>query len=176
MTTPFIWPEINILTSEIDIRAQVNQCLLERGHFAFLRKSRPRRAPSYIDTRREALEDDEFNIGTGQLYDDYLLKIRKMPAASLQTSPGREIRADLGLMAPRTYVIFLGHPPIPECPDLIPSISDQIIEVSLAEDGCPKLAYNIERIYDIQQTHDYRDQGGRIEYWSLVAVQRVLGK
>lgn len=175
--TPFIWSENPPFPDEINVREEVARCIQDRGHYAFWRKARPQRSPSWQDGRSEASHDDPFNQTTGHLYDDFLIKIRKRPTVDSQAGPSREIRSDIGLVGPRRYIIYLTHPVLPELPDLLPTINDQIIEVTLDEEtGLPKRAWNIERVYDVHFTHEYRDQKGRIEYWLLLVQQKVWGK
>lgn len=178
MSDPFVWSEPIPIDFEIDIRSEVKEIIEQRGHYVFLRKARQQRAPSFNQRTSEAKENDPFNHGVGFLYDDYLIKIRKRPTVDLTAGgPMKEIRTEIGFSSPRTFVMYLAHPPITSSPTIIPDISDMIIEVTLDDaTGLPKLAYNIERIYDLQAVQEYRDKHGRIEYWSVLAQQRVIGK
>lgn len=177
ISTTTVWSEQGIgFPGEIDVRAEVAACLADHGHWALLRKSRTQYSPSWNHSRREARHSDEFNVGSGHMYDDFFVKIRKVPTIDMQAGPGREVRSALGLMAPRRYVVYLKHPPVDGF-DIVPTLNDQILEITLDETTQqPELAFNIERIYDIHQTHDYRDQNGRVEYWSLLVQQQVIGK
>lgn len=175
MSNHFIWAEPNPIDTEVDVRQQVKDILDKRGHYAFLRKARKTLSPSF--GRHEASDNDPFNHGVGHLYDDYLIKIRKRPVVEMTSGPMREIRTEIGFVAPRRYIVYTTHPVVDAFPTLVPTVNDCIIEVTLDEaTGMPKLAYNIERVYDIESTHEYRDKGGRIEYWSLLVFQSVLGK
>jgi hypothetical protein len=61
--------------------------------------------------------------------------------------------------------------------DAKPSIRDQILEMTLDETtGLPVRAYQIETIWNIGQVQDYRDRGGRIEFWGCWVRKGALGK
>lgn len=178
ISTGLAWSETGLASSsEIDVRSEVEEILQNRGYYVFLRKARAQYSPTWEASRGESRDSDPFNHTTGHMYDDYLVLIRKVPTVEMQAGPGREVRSDLGIMGPRKYLIYMKHPPIDTSTDTLPTINDQIIEVTLDETTrLPKRAYNIERVYDIQQTHEFRDQNGRIEYWSLLVEQQVIGK
>lgn len=173
----FIWSEPTPLSSEIDVRQQVASLISDRGHYVFLRKARTTLAPTWNKIRSEAQEDDPFNHGVGHLYDDYLIKTYQTPITDMSSGPAREALTEAGLMGPRSYTMYLTHPVLADFPSIIPTMNDQIIQVRLDEETqLPIVAFTIEKIYDIKATHEYRDKGGRIEYWAVLVQQQVIGK
>lgn len=177
MSEPFVWREEVEFDSEIDVREEVAEIITNRGRWGFLRKARTMHSPDWNEERQEAPENDPFNIDTGFLYDDYFVQYRRQPTIDMQTGPAREARMKYGMIAPQRYIFYLKHPCIDTFPAIVPTKNDKIIEVTVSDSThLPTRAYNIEAIYDIQQTHDYRDKNGRIEYWSLVCQQQVLSK
>ena len=61
--------------------------------------------------------------------------------------------------------------------DVKPATRDCIMEVTLDPNtGEPVKAYNIETVWNINSTHDYRDKYGRIEYWACWCKMGRLGK
>lgn len=179
MSTPFIWREAENFNfgTEIDVRAEVSELISNRGRWGFLRKARTQYSPDWNANRQEAGEHDPFNIETGFMYDDYWIQYRRTPTQDMIAGPGREVRAGYGIMSPQRNIFYLKQPPIDAFPDLQPTKADKIIEVTTStETNLPVRAYDITKIWDIQQVHDYRDQNGRVEYWALLCEERAASK
>lgn len=177
MTTPFIWSEgLSVNTDSIDVLAEVARILEDHGHYMFLRKIRAKRAPSWDSVKRQADFNDAFNIGHGMMYDDYLVRTRQAPTLNFRVGPEQEMLSRIGFIGPSKYVFYLTHPPVSGF-DVVPTMFDQLVQVALDDTtGLPELAYRIEKVFDINQVHGYRDRKGRLEYWSVLASEQTTGK
>lgn len=159
------------LGADIDLRVEIEQILNLRGHKVFLRRAMDRRCGCWDKVLRESNPNCPHCTGTGWLYKDELHLARRMPLAS----PGgvaamAEQRTPIGIFGVDLSLWWFKY-------DVKPATRDCILEVTLnPETGEPVQAYNIERIWNINSTHDYRDKYGRIEYWACWCKMGRLGK
>ena len=86
----------------------------------------------------------------------------------MDIGPDRELRVDIGFVAPGRNIFYFKY-------DKKIILTDLILEVTLGSDGSPAKAYQIERVYDVQHIDVFRDQRGRIEYWRALADERIIG-
>jgi hypothetical protein len=165
-----VYPESGDLSSDIDLRTEIQSLLANRGHNVFLRKATDRRCSCWNTTMREAEIDCPFCTGTGWFYEDHLYKARKMPLTDPVVAGTLELRIPIGLAGVSQFIFWLEH-------TAVPGIRDIILEVTLDPDtGMPTEPYNIEAIWNIGQIQDYRDKYGRIEFWGCWVRRGALGK
>jgi len=155
---------------EIDIRAQLDKTLRERGHKVLLRSTLDQRCPKWDPDRNDAHPESCPHCWGGWAYKDiWVLTYRRPafgPAAEGLTD---EFRSIFGNFSIRHNLFYFKY-------DIAPSPQDGIIEVELDDLGEPKRAHRIARVWDIGIVHPFRDQFGRVEYWVVSAEERKLGK
>jgi hypothetical protein len=165
----FPWDQVSLFAGEIDVRAQINTFLDNRGHSVFVRKRSNRRCSCW--SARQFDESDPYCPrcdGYGWIYYDYLYKARRRPAfGTYGFAP--KVRSPLGDLTASDSIWYFKH-------DETIAEAYCIIEVSIDADGDPTKPYHFERVHDVKLAHAYRDQKGRIEYWAALARERVVGK
>jgi hypothetical protein len=163
-------PERSTIPGDIDLRVVFADLMANRGHNVFLRRAGDRRCGCWNTVLREAHIDCKFCTGTGWLYSDHLYKARKMPITDAVVAALLQSRIAIGLSGVPQFLWWLPY-------DAKPTLRDVILEVTLDEGtGLPKKPYKIESIWNIGQVQDYRDQGGRIEFWGCWVRKGGLGK
>lgn len=167
-----VYPEGDTLGGGINLRDEIQHILQTRGHYIYLRRAKYRRCGCWNAANREANIDCRYCTGTGWLYKDELRLARKMPLTDPVIASLLERRTPIGLFGVPQFMFWFDHTLVPG-----PSRRDVILEVTLDQDtGLPKKPVNIEAIWNIGQRQDYRDKGGRIEYWAVWVKSGELGK
>lgn len=162
------WMAYPASRDEIDLRAEIAEILENRGHWAYLRRRLQQKAPSFDEDVGQGRPLRDPLSWHGYLYQDEPYKIRSRPTTSEARGAADDFLTDIGRLTVRHRIFYFQY-------YVKPSIHDGIIEVKLNEDGSIWQPPHIEKIFDIQLTMPFRDQGGRIEYWSVLA-EEVIGK
>ena len=166
-----------IRNGEIDLRAEIQQCLEFRGHTVFLRQPTGQRCE--CQSRHTNLVKPspfaEFDIscatcqGFGYHYRDRRVKAFNRPAFGTFGLTGALQRTPVGGMNAADLVWYFEH-------DENIRVGSHILEVTGDDAGGIVEAINIERIHEIKQPYPARDQKGRIEFWEVLAREVVFGK
>lgn len=161
---------VQIFGGEIDLRVEFDKFIRERGHKVLLRQA--------LNQRCAAFSGEDFTIHPascphcwgGWGYRDIPVLTYCRPAyGPVAEGLVDELQSPFGELTVRQNLFYFKH-------SVAPSIRDGIIEVTLGEDTEPIQALQIEKVWDIEVTHPFRDQFGRIEYWIIAAQERKLGK
>lgn len=159
-----------LMRGGIDLRNEMTDMLNRHGHKVFLRRASDQRCPSWREDRREPHPESCPYCWNGWMYQDELVLTYRRPALGLVAEGLVDtIRAPFGQITARQTIFYFTH-------DVAPSVRDAIIYVTLDGTQEPIQPFNIERIWQIEMTEDFRDRLGRIEYWAVMAEQRSIGK
>jgi hypothetical protein len=94
-------------------------------------------------------------MGTGHPYVDKIVKVYRT-----LVTPGFDYLAEVGNINTTTSICYMEH-------DANPKEGDYILELELNETTMtPIQPFNVIRANRIQDSHDNRGIGGRIEYWA----------
>lgn len=155
----------------INLRSELTAMLKESGWWAVLRhRVGMKKLEPFNTTTQEGIPKKTRSLGSGEGWTDQFVRVRNM---SLSESDEKQV--SIGTFAEARTRFYLQH-------HVKPDPHDFIIEVA-QEDGSetrngqiqPSRPYKIARIWDIQEVRAMRDQGGRCEFWQVLAVEVVTG-
>jgi len=166
----FPWGSVTLLDGELDVRANVNTMLDQRGHGVFVRKrvSPARRCSCWQNNQYDEPRGCSRCDGYGWVYEDYEYKSRRRPAfGTYGFAP--KIAAPMGNIIEGDNIFYFKY-------NNVISEAYRILEVTIDDTGAAEKPYKIERVHDVKVVHAYRDKFGRIEYWAALTRELSVGK
>lgn len=161
----------SIFDSEVNLREEVADFIRNRGHKVVLRRATSHRCPNYDPaSQEEHSKTCQYCMGTTYMYQDYVTSTYCRPAVDVEAQ-AKERRIDIGYLGQGKRMYYFTH-------NVYPKLVDYILEVQLEDEhfGDPVKTYQVLKIFDVQVVHPYRDNGGRIMYWSAQCAERPTGQ
>lgn len=157
-----------IYDGEIDIRFEMEELLRNRGHKIVLRRATTIRCPNWDPASHESHSKRcAYCMGMGYMYQDVVMRTYYRPAVDVE-SQAKERRYDVGLMSSGKRMYYFEY-------DVWPKIADYILEVELDAGGEPIRMWQVQKIFDIQVVHPFRDKAGRVEFYEAQCAERPTG-
>ena len=140
----------------------------KRGHWVAIRQAVPGAKCSCMDSALgepgRACDDC---LGTGRAYVDRLIKIRKSKTLQINQAIGSERSSPIGNVNAFDVLMYTSY-------TVKPTQQDFILEIALdSKTREPNIPIKIVQVYNVIDIQDNRDQGGRVEYYSITS-QRVV--
>ena len=159
------------MNGEIDLRQELDELINKHGHWFVLRQAVPGRLCLCIDPiTKDCNPRCNICLGSGNAFIDRFVKGRKSRPVRLSQTADMESRASLGIVTVPEAVFYIQY-------DIRPTELDFIIELALSiNDQEPEIPYRSIGVYSITDSRELRDQGGRIEYFSITAQRKNWGQ
>lgn len=155
---------------ELVVKDEIRPLIARHGRQVYIRKRTSQRCSCRDPITGEASVDCSLCSSMGWVYLDHLSRAMKDSSTRPVSGSYRKTPTPFGLVSVDEVVIYL------ETTGINPSIHDWIIEVITDELGNVKRPPKIERIYDVNEVVDLRENYGQIAYWAVRARLIVLGK
>lgn len=155
---------------EISVLEEIRALIKDHGREVFLRKRTGQRCRCFDPITEEPEVDCPTCSGYGYVYLDHRVKGFKYLVSFPTSAAYRKFIAEFGVMGTDEVIFYI------EAPKLQPSLHDVVVEVITDEYGKVKRPLLIERLHDVNQVVDLRENKGRISYWALRTRRKDLGK
>jgi len=154
----------------ISIAQEIASIIARHGRQGYLRKKTEQKCRCLSPITGEADVDCPTCSSTGYVYLDHRIRLFRHVVTRAMSGAHRKDMSPFGVLAVDEAVVYVQHD------NLFPSIHDWVIEVITDEKGDIKPPPLIERIYDIAEIYDLREDYGQVAYYALRCRKIEIGK
>lgn len=177
-----LWPVMGSSGKEIDLRLEFQRFLFgstfeeAKGQLGVLRRMRRDVNGDLIqcacvDPKTHEPDKDTpcpYCWGEGFLWDEEWVTWYKVQIRIRQGLPKQQLPLEPGIISIPMMMFYVQH-------NVLPTVDDKIVEVSLDVDGNVVIPCVRQNIYGIGTAEAFRSDNGRVEYWRI-AVNRETVK
>lgn len=164
-----VWEGIEGL-EEISVKDEVRSLMARHGREAYLRKRTDQKCRCLDPITEEADVDCPTCSGLGFVYLDHKIRTFKHIITRQVSGSYRKDVAPFGVIGVDEAVMYV------ETTGINPSIHDWVVEVITDSLGKVDYPAKIERVYDVNDVVDWRENYGQRAFWGLRCRSVALGK
>lgn len=155
---------------EPSMKEEIRDLLSEYGREAFLRQKTDQRCDCWDEVKKESDPECPSCSNTGWVYLDYKVVVYKLPITQSRSGAYRRRDASPGILHTEEASFYMSED------NIHPSIHDWIVECRTKDDGTLDPPYDIQRIWEVNEVIDYRDNKGNLAFYEVRVKKLATGK